>query len=89
MCDVVDPEDIYSRTYIEEYMKKGKPTKELVSIYIIYIIYIYIYNILTSTRVLSPPQDLNETVTSRWCHYLIVICCIIGGPAWHMLRMWG
>lgn len=31
-------EDIYSRTYIEEYMKKGKPTKELVSI-----IYIYIY----------------------------------------------
>lgn len=42
MCDVVDPEDIYSRTYIEEYMKKGKPTKELVSIYIIYNIYIYI-----------------------------------------------
>lgn len=44
------------------------------------VVYIYIY-ILTSIRVLSPPQDLNETVTTRWCHYLTVIFFIIGGPA--------
>lgn len=45
--------DVFSRTCIERFLNKKKLTKELVDS-------IYIYVLLTSTRVLPPPQALNK-----------------------------